>query len=98
MTTVAHFNSHELDLPLDASEEAYRKALLSVPGLEALVTKYVPGAGEDDKYTWMEFALHGLAENSLINKSVLDDTVSFSDLLNQIFSGGDDEEVDPYSN
>ncbi|MGB0135900.1 MAG: magnesium chelatase [Flavobacteriales bacterium] len=98
MATVAHFNSHELELPLDANEADYRKALLSVPGLEALVTKYVPGAGEDDKYTWMEFALHGLAENSLINKSVLDDTVSFSDLLNQIFSGGDDEEVDPYSN
>lgn len=98
MATVQHFNRTELDLSLDATEAEYRKALDSVPGLKALVEKYVPGVGEEDRYTWMEFALHGLAEFSLINKSVLDDSVSFSDLLNQIFSGGDDEELDPFSN
>jgi magnesium chelatase subunit I len=40
----------------------------------------------------MEFVLHGLAEYSLIGKAVIDSSVEFSDVMNQLFSGSDDEE------
>lgn len=89
---IAWFNQEELDLFSDASDETHYNALREVDGLQAVVEKYVPGLGPEDQTMWMEFVLHGLAEYSLINKAVLDDGISFSDLLNQIFSGNDDGE------
>jgi magnesium chelatase subunit I len=55
--------------------------------------------GEDDKLFMMEFALHGLAEYSLISKQNLDTGLQFKDLLDSMFDPnkmnfGDDEEDD----
>jgi magnesium chelatase subunit I len=39
----------------------------------------------------MEFVLHGLAEYSVIGKTVMDSSIEFSDVVNSIFSPDDDE-------
>jgi len=42
----------------------------------------------------MEFALHGMAEHSLIGKQMLDRGLHFKDLLSSMFSGPDQEDDD----
>jgi magnesium chelatase subunit I len=86
------FNENELELSNDLSQKEYAMALYSVPTLGELVKKYCPGLDETNRLMMMEFVLHGLSEYSLIGKSVLDGTIAFSDLMNQIFSADEDEE------
>lgn len=90
-TIIAWFAENELDLETDEGDDAYREKLHLVDGLEALVDRYVPDAG-DDKILWMEFVLHGLGEHNMLNKNLLEGGVSFSDLFNNLFSGEDDDE------
>lgn len=86
------FDSNELELSLDDSTSELKDALGKVPGLEALVIKYMPDVAEDELHLYMEFVLHGLAEYSLISKSVMSHVISFSDMLNTIFSSDEDYE------
>jgi magnesium chelatase subunit I len=88
------FGRNELELPSELSEEAHRKALLSVPGLQKLVNKYSPGVQMQDETLLMEFVLHGLAEHSLLGKNVIDEGLTFSDLFSSVFSMDDFEEDD----
>ncbi len=86
------FAQNDLELLNDATQKEYAVALYTVPALADLVQKYCPGLAENDRLMMMEFVLHGLAEFSQIGKSVMDSSVSFADVMNQIFSGSDDEE------
>ena len=54
--------------------------------------KYQPGSNSDEKFLLMEFVLHGLAEYSLLSKTAMESSVGFSDLLNSLFSAGDEED------
>ncbi len=78
-----------LDLLDNETDSVYAHALSFVEGLEELVSKYHPKAKGNDKLLLMEFALHGLAEHSLLSKTKLISGVSFKDLfgslLNQSF-------------
>jgi magnesium chelatase subunit I len=85
------FSNNDLDMPNDMSQKEYALLLYSVPTLGDLVKKYCPGLGENDRLIMMEFLLHGLAEFSLIGKSVMDSSISFSDVMNQLFDHDDDE-------
>ena len=85
------FATNELDLTHQMNDAEYNDALHQIDGLSSLVDRYVPDAG-DEKELWMEFVLHGLGEYSLLNKNVLETGISFSDLFNNLFSGGDDED------
>ena len=71
---------NELDLINDASDKDYRIALNNVAGLRKLAERYVKVKG-DDAYIYMELALHGLAEFNIINKDILESSLSFRDLL-----------------
>nr|MCU0347583.1 magnesium chelatase [Saprospiraceae bacterium] len=76
----------------DASEQDYRKELDRVAGLKRLVEGLdLPKA---QLYTFMELALHGLAEFNAINKNFVEATLTFNDSLADML--GDDEEDDSF--
>lgn len=101
-TTVKNwFESGQLlDLLTDMSEADYRRSLDAVPGLCELVQTAVADADAQTTYLLMEFALHGMAEYSLIGKGLLQPAAGnapglrFSDLLSGMLNLGDDEEED----
>lgn len=73
-----------LDLMNNGNDKVYASALSVVEGLEELVKKHLPNAKGADKYVMMEFALHGLAEHSLLSKNKLTNGVSFKDLFSSL--------------
>lgn len=77
---------HTVDILNDAPESEYRKSLDGVPGLKELVKQYQKQAGDRQKYFFMEFALHGLAEFSQLSKHNLSTGTSFKDLLSSMFT------------
>ncbi|WP_439881604.1 sigma 54-interacting transcriptional regulator [Pontibacter sp. MBLB2868] len=90
-------DGNTLDILSDASDEAYKKGLQKVPGLQKLVEKFCPEAKGDEKYFMMEFALHGLAEHSQLSKNRLSTGLQFKDLLSGMFtmpSFGDEDDED----
>lgn len=89
---IAWFSRNELDIRNDYSNRDYEKALSSVPGLIDLVKRYHPKANANEQFLFMELILHGLAEYSLISKSVLDTGLSFKDIMNSMFSFNDEED------
>lgn len=74
------------DVLQDYSEKEYRKALLRVSGLEDLVEQYHANESYEMKLFLMEFALHGLAEYSMISKNLLSNGLEFKDLLSSMFN------------
>lgn len=89
---------NSLDLLSDADKAAYQKALDQVPGLASLIKDYYPKAKKDQKFLLMEFALHGLAEFSLIGKAglVSGTGTQFKDLLSGMLNMPDEDEDDDY--
>lgn len=80
------------DLLNDMSNPDYEKALRAVPGLLDLVNEFHKGQDNNLKLFFMEFALHGLAEYSLISKHNLTSGLQFKDLLSSMFSLPKDED------
>ena len=76
----------------------YEKALLSVKGLEDVVTKYTTPESPGMKVTAMEFILDALHQHSLIGKDYLDNTSTYSDMMGSMLSSigpfEDDEDLD----
>ena len=81
-----------VDLMTNISSKEYEKALKKVPGLLELVKKYVPKSDEPTQFLFMEFALHGLAEYSLLSKFRLEEGTQFKDMLSSMFSLSSDED------
>lgn len=81
-----------IDLLNELKQAEYEKALKSVPGLLDLVNEYHKGQDSALKLFLMEFALHGLAEFSLISKHTLSSGLQFKDLLSGMFSLPKDED------
>ncbi|GAB2782450.1 magnesium chelatase subunit I [Hymenobacter luteus] len=95
------FGSRTIDLLHDASDEDYRKVLDVVPGLKDLVQQSVPSElSKENLHFWMEFALHGMAEHSLISRNRLTAGAQFKDLLSSMFTmpnfGDDDDDDEEY--
>lgn len=76
---------NEIDILSDLTDREYRARLKTIEGLEELVEMYHARLGEREKLFMMEFALHGLAEFSLISKKALDTGIQFKDLLDSMF-------------
>jgi magnesium chelatase subunit I len=88
---------NRLDVQSDLKQDAFVALLNSVPGLEAVVGRYLPKLDPADRLFWMEFVLHALAEFSLIGRNRLERGVQFQDLMSGLFSGKgleDDDEGD----
>jgi magnesium chelatase subunit I len=77
-----------IDLLDHVNDKVYISALTIVDGLEELVAKYHREARGAEKYALMEFALHGLAEHSLLSKNKLIEGVSFKDLFGSLLNQG----------
>jgi magnesium chelatase subunit I len=73
-----------LDIFNDETELNYINKLNEVDGLKDLVTSVFANAGKLDRLFLMEFALHGIAEYSLISKQPLDEGLKFKDLLDSM--------------
>lgn len=69
-----------IELLNDSSDKEYRKALDNVAGLRKVTEKFTKAEGEE-LYLFMELVLHGLVEFDVLNKDVLESSMSFRDLL-----------------
>lgn len=69
-----------VDLLNDSSNEDYKKALDTVAGLRKFTEKHTKTTG-DESYVYMELVLHGLVEFDILNKDVMQSSMSFRDLL-----------------
>jgi magnesium chelatase subunit I len=86
-----------VDLLHNMQQNEFEKALKSVPGLSELVNEFHKNQDAATKLFLMEFALHGLAEYSLISKHNLTAGLQFKDLLSSMFTlprPGEEEDDD----
>ena len=79
---------NSINLLLDDSDKTFKKGLESVAGLKKLIERSLPNLKGQELVGYMELALHGLAEFNVINKDFLENTLSFRDMLANMF---DDE-------
>ena len=94
-------DGNKVDLLNDLSNQAYEKLLLGIPGLSDVIDKFQPNSGKGNKFFFMEFVLHGLAEYSMLSKHHLERGLQFKDLLSSMFpmpgpGEDEDEESDDY--
>lgn len=88
-------DGNTIDLLHDMTNSDYEKTLKSVPGLTDLVNEYHKAQEIPMKLFLMEFALHGLAEYSLISKHNLASGLQFKDLLSSMFTMPKFDEEEP---
>lgn len=69
-----------LDLLNDSADEDFFKALDSVAGLRKLVENSLNITGKE-AYVYMELVLHAMAEFNILNKEILESSLTFRDLL-----------------
>ncbi len=87
-------DGNTIDLLHDMSQPDFEKSMKAVPGLLDLVNEFHKGQDAAMKLFLMEFALHGLAEYSLISKHHLTAGHQFKDLLSSMFSPPSADEDD----
>lgn len=85
-------DGNAIDLLNEMNQADYEKTLRSIPGLLDLVNEFHKGQDPGLMLFLMEFALHGLAEFSLISKHTLTSGLQFKDLLSGMFSLPKDED------
>tara|TARA_R110002124_G_scaffold118966_2_gene276576 strand:- start:469 stop:2007 length:1539 start_codon:yes stop_codon:yes gene_type:complete len=81
-----------MEMPTDMTAREYAARLKTIDGLDDFVDLLNTSINEDEKLFMMEFALHGMAEFSLIGKQSLDLGIKFEDLVSSMFSGPDDDD------
>jgi magnesium chelatase subunit I len=79
-------DGNNVDLLHEMPQSDFEKALKSIPGLNDLVNSFHKGQDTGVKLFLMEFALHGMAEYSLISKHNLVAGHQFKDLLSSMFT------------
>ena len=86
-----------IDILNDLSDKDYRNRLMTIDGLDDLIEQFHPKIKGSEKLFLMEFALHGIAEFSLLSKKQLERGLQFKDLTDSLFSmprGGKYEDED----
>jgi magnesium chelatase subunit I len=63
----------------EATDKDFKKELDKIKGLDKLVEDVE--IEDAEKHTFMELALHGMAEFEMVNKDILENSFSFGDLL-----------------
>jgi magnesium chelatase subunit I len=87
-------DGNTLDLLSEISNNEYEKQLRAVSGLLELVNEFQKNQDPATKLLLMEFALHGLAEYSLLSKHHLERGLQFKDLMSGMFNmpqGGEED-------
>lgn len=87
-------SGNSLNILDDITDEQYKEALNSVPGLREVVKQFHKDISQNQTLLYMEFVLHGLAEFSLVSKGFLEKGFEFKDMFNSLFSSefADDDE------
>ena len=88
--------NNEMDLMSDMTNREYEARLKTIDGLDDFVDEFTSRLSKEDKIFMMEFALHGMAEYSLVGKQALDKGTHFKDLVSSMFSGPGAEDDDDY--
>ena len=94
-------DGNTVDLLHDMPQPEFEKQINTIPGLRELVKEFHPKQDTTTTLFLMEFALHGLAEFSLISKHSLTKGLQFKDLLSGMFTlpkpdeddGDEDDEI-----
>lgn len=79
-------DGEQVDMMNEATNQEYKNTLYTIPGLSELVKTKLPNLSENDQVFMMEFALHGLAEYSMLSKKFLERGLQFKDLLGGMFT------------
>lgn len=79
-------DGNSIDLLHDMPQAEFEKSVKNVPGLSDLINTFHKHQDTGTKLFLMEFALHGLAEYSLISKHHLAAGLQFKDLLSSMFT------------
>ena len=87
-------SGNEMEMIGDMTDREYNARLKTIDGLDDFVDMLSAYGNANEKLFMMEFALHGMAEYSLIGKQSLDQGIKFQDLVSSMFSGPDDEDYD----
>lgn len=91
-------DGNSIDLLHSMTQSEFEKTLKNVPGLSDLINDLHKQQDAPTKIFMMEFALHGLAEYSMISKHNLSTGLQFKDLLSGMFTlpkpGDEDEDED----
>jgi magnesium chelatase subunit I len=91
-------DGNTVDLLHDMPQSEFEKQINGIPGLRELVKEFHSKQDTTTTLFLMEFALHGLAEYSLISKHSLTKGLQFKDLLSGMFTlpkpDEDDEDED----
>ncbi len=89
---IEFFNTgNTLSLSRWTPDAEYQRELRRVPSLQALVESFkLPGS----PYTWMELVLHGLADFSMVGRTVSDMEVSLKDILGDMLKRASEEDED----
>lgn len=85
---------NEMEMPADMTDREYTARLRTIDGLDDFVDMLSAYGSDEEKLFMMEFALHGMAEFSLVGKQALDQGMKFQDLVSSMFSGPGDEDYD----
>lgn len=89
-------DGNTIDLLHDMKQAGFESAIKSIPGLKELIDEFHKGQDVTTKLFLMEFALHGMAEFSLLSKGLLTQGHQFKDILGGMFSlpkpGSEDED------
>ena len=80
-----------LDILADLTNKDHETVLQGVPGLYDLVKKFHAKAEEQTRLFLMEFALHGMAEYSILSKHIIESGLKFRDLLTSMLSAEEKE-------
>ncbi|MEO5601694.1 MAG: magnesium chelatase [Cyclobacteriaceae bacterium] len=79
-------DGNTIDILHDMAQADFEKKIKNVPGLPELINEFHKNQDAATKLFLMEFALHGLAEFSLISKHNLSAGLQFKDLLSSMFT------------
>ncbi len=88
-------DGNTVDLLHDMKQVEFEQVLQAVPGLKELVNEFRKGQDAATRLFFMEFALHGMAEFSLLSKGFLTKGHQFKDILGGMFTppqAGDSED------
>ena len=77
---------NHINIPFSTSDREKINILYKVDGLNPLVKKHFPNAGEKEAALLMEFVLHGLSSFSLISKKIFETSVEFKDLMGSMLN------------
>ena len=92
-------DGNTMDILNDLPNRDYESRLRTIEGLDDLVDQFHPRLSKQERVFMMEFALHGIAEYSLVGKKAMDTGLQFKDLVGSMFDptkhfGEDDEDDD----